>query len=87
MDECFKKGFDFDKYCKTNKKLMSIPSPYPEAQNNYYKNLFNECFEEYMKLPDEEKIEYLEPHVKNFVCCLKTKSPTYKDFSNGCPVF
>ncbi len=45
---------------------MSIPSPYPEAQNNYYKNLFNECFEEYMKLPDEEKIEYLKPHAKNF---------------------
>lgn len=66
---------------------MSIPSPYPEAQNNYYKNLFNECFEEYMKLPDEEKIEYLKPHAKNFFCCLKTKSPTYKDFSNVCPVF
>ena len=41
----------------------------------------------YMKLPDEEKFEYLEPQVKNFVCCLKTKSPTYKDFSNVCPVF
>ena len=87
LDECFKKGFDFNKYCETNNKLMSIPTPYPEAQTNYYNSLFNECFDKYMKLPDEEKIEYLEPHAKNFVCCLKTKSPTYKDFSNVCPVF
>lgn len=42
-----------------------------------------------MKLPDEEKFEYLEHQVKNFVYCLKTKSPTYQefDFSNVCPVF
>ena len=82
LDECFIKGFDFSKYCETNKKPMSIPSTY-----NQFKRLYDECFNEYMKLPDEEKIEYLKPHVKNFVCCLKTKSPTYKDFSNVCPVF
>ena len=87
LDECFKKGFDFNKYCETNNKLMSIPTPYPEAQTNYYNSLFNACFDEYMKLPDEEKIEYLLPDVKNFVCCLKTKSATYHDFSNVCPVF
>ena len=87
LDECFKKGFDFNKYCETNNKLMSIPTPYPEAQTNYYNSLFNACFDEYMKLPDEEKIEYLLPDVKNFVCCLKTKSPTYHDFSNVCLVF
>lgn len=62
---------------------MNIPSPYADAQNSYY----NSMLDEYMKLTDEEKFEYLEPHVKNFVCCLKTKSPTYKDFSNVCPVF
>ena len=64
---------------------MSIPTPYPEAQNSYYKSILDE----YMKLPDEEKFEYLEPHVKNFVYCLKTKSPTYQefDFSHVCPVF
>ncbi len=77
LDECFIKGFDFGKYCYTNKK-HSLSS---------YTSLYIECFNEYMKLPDEEKIEYLEPHVKNFVCCLKTKSPTYKDFSNVCLVF
>ena len=77
LDECFIEGFDFGKYRETNKK------------NNLssYISLYYECFNEYMKLPDEEKIEYLKPHVKNFVCCLKTKSPTYKDFSNVCPVF
>lgn len=80
LDECFKKGFDFFKYCETNKKR--IPSTY-----NQFKRLYDEYFNEYMKLPDEEKIEFLKPHAKNFVCCLKTKSPTYKDFSNVCPVF
>ena len=86
LDECFEKGFDFNKYCETNNKLMSIPAA-PGAPNNYFEMLFDQCFDEYMKLPDEEKIEYLKPHAKNFVCCLKTKSPTYKDFSNVCPVF
>ena len=57
--------------------------PFPDAQNNYYKSIVDE----YMRLPDEEKIEYLNPHAKNFVCCLKTKSKTYHDFSNVCPVF
>ena len=60
--------FNFLKYYETNIKLESIPSTDDE-----FKRLYDECFNEYMKLPDEEKIEYLEPHVKNFVCCLKTK--------------
>ena len=55
-------------------KTNKIPMAYAEKKK-------------YMKLPDEEKIEYLDPHVKNFVCCLKTKSSTYHDFSNVCPVF
>ena len=57
-------------------KTNKIPMAYAEEKK-------------YMKLPDEEKFEYLEPHVKNFVYCLKTKSPTYQefDFSHVCPVF
>lgn len=83
LDECFLTGLD--NYCFANNIPLGIPTPYPApvAQSDYTERIR----EEYMKLPDEEKIEYLEPQVKNFVCCLKTKSPTYKDFSNVCPVF
>ena len=83
LDECFRTGFD--KYCFTNNIPQGIPTPYaaPQAQNDYYERILDE----YMRLPDEEKIEFLDPHVKNFVCCLKTKSSTYHDFSNVCPVF
>ena len=85
LDECFLAGLD--NYYITNNIPMGIPTPYaaPVAQNDYTERIRDE----YMKLPDEEKFEYLDPHVKNFVYCLKTKSPTYKefDFSNACPVF